>query len=144
MVVHGGRSAVWRMRSSKVLVVIIILVVVFHGQSSHFRNDLRSPSLDGLSIVDTVHPHGQGLLWIGSGHQRALEAKMEPTGQRKGLLDLTERGWMTRLVGFGSQEDVRLNLQIAIFGQKVPASAKKEGRRGPTKRTLVSHLSFHA
>lgn len=105
--------------SSKIGIVVII-VIVFYTNASELGDNGSLPSWNGLTIVDTVHPHGHGALFaIGSGQQGALESKVIASRERKVLLDLTQRGRVSLLAGFGSQKDVGLQLRVAIFGDKV-------------------------
>jgi hypothetical protein len=109
---RGGRT------HTKVLVVLII--VVFHSNPRHLGHYGTPPNGNWLTIVDTVHPHGHGALFaISTRHQGSLEPEMVTSRQGKRVLDLTERGRVSLLSGFGSQKDIGLQFRVPVFRNKV-------------------------
>ena len=59
---------------------------------------------------------------IGACNEGRFEPKVKGAGERKGVFDLTEEGWVARSAWFGCEEDVGCVFDVAIFGEEVSVS----------------------
>jgi hypothetical protein len=105
---------------------LIIIVLVLVGNSRHLSNDGVSPHRNGLSIVYTVHPNGDAILFpIASGDQRGLEPKVVFPWKRKGVLHFPQCWWSALLSGLGSQKDIGVELRISVLGEEIAGDGKR-------------------